>query len=167
MQITLNYPATLDIDYPDRELNRLTTFFRPFVAVSILMVLCLVFSYSFSSSPTWFFVGSGGILFFPTLVMILFRQNYHRWWFDWNVALMKFSTRYTAYLLLMRDEYPSTDEEKAVHIEIPYPDATIELGESMPLVSGFLRSLTIFFCGRWGLRDGVYSNCVVCNTVHG
>jgi len=59
-------------------------------------------------------------------------------WFDWNVALIKFSTRVEAYLALLRDEYPSTDEDQAVHIEIPYPDAKNELNRWLPLVKWFL-----------------------------
>ena len=70
--------------------------------------------------------------------MILFRKKYPRWWFDWNVALTKFSTRVFSYLILLTHEYPSTDEDQAVHIEIPYPDAKEELRRGMPLVKWFL-----------------------------
>ena len=51
------------------------------------------------------------------------RRKYPRWWFDWNRELYRFGNRVAAYLLLLRDEYPSTDEEQAVHLEIDYPDA--------------------------------------------
>ena len=70
--------------------------------------------------------------------MLLFRQKYPRWWFDWNLALTRFGTRVLAYLALLRDEYPSTDEEQAVHLEIAYPDAQKELMRGMPLVKWFL-----------------------------
>ncbi|MFC1894258.1 DUF4389 domain-containing protein, partial [Chloroflexota bacterium] len=70
--------------------------------------------------------------------MILFRQKYPKWWFDWNVALTKFSTRVGAYMGLLTDVYPSTDEEQAVHIEIPYPDVKNELNRWLPLVKWFL-----------------------------
>ena len=36
------YPATLTIDYPDRSLNRLTTFFRIFTVIPIAIILALV-----------------------------------------------------------------------------------------------------------------------------
>jgi hypothetical protein len=81
---------------------------------------------------------AGGILFLPTLLMIVFRQKYPRWWFDWNLNLMRFSNRFGAYLLLMRDEYPSTDEEQAVHLEMPYPDAATELNRWLPMVKWLL-----------------------------
>ena len=72
------------------------------------------------------------------LLLILFRKKYPRWWFDWNVALLKFESRVTAYFLLLRDEYPSTDEEQAVHIDIPYPDAATDLNRWLPLVKWIL-----------------------------
>jgi len=79
-----------------------------------------------------------GLVVVPLILMLLFRQKYPRWWFDWNVALTKFSTRVSAYLALLRDEYPSTDEDQAVHIEIPYPNAKQDLQRGMPLVKWFL-----------------------------
>jgi hypothetical protein len=66
--------------------------------------------------------------------MLLFRRKYPRWWFDWNLAIIRFSTRIYAYLMLLRDEYPSTDEEQAVHIDIPYPNAKEDLNRWLPLV---------------------------------
>ena len=117
------YPVQFSVDFPDRPLNRLTTFFRPFVAIPILIVIAAL---------------EGSVLFFPTLLMILFRRKYPRWWFDWNVALIKFSNRVGVFLALLRDEYPSTDEEQAVHIEVPYPDVETELNRWLPLVKWFL-----------------------------
>jgi len=136
MQSTSSYPATLSIDYPDRPLNRLTSFFRPFVAFPIVIILIFI---SGPGTPNNFpyFPSCGGMVFMATVLMLLFRQKYPRWWFDWNVALMNFSMRVSAYLLLLRDEYPSTDQEQAVHIEIAYPDAT-QLSPGMPLIKWFL-----------------------------
>jgi hypothetical protein len=81
---------------------------------------------------------AGGILFLATLLMILFRKKYPRWWFDWNIALVKFSTRVGAYAGLLTDVYPSTDEEQAVHIEIPYPDVPKDLNRWLPLAKWIL-----------------------------
>jgi hypothetical protein len=135
------YPATLTIDYADRPLNRLTTFFRVFVVIPIAIILALVSGANFDLHGMhgwdWHFA-AGGILFLATLLMILFRQKYPRWWFDWNVALVKFGTRVGAYLGLLTDVYPSTDEEQAVHIEIPYPDVPKDLSRGLPLVKWFL-----------------------------
>ncbi|MDP4220400.1 MAG: DUF4389 domain-containing protein [Bacteroidota bacterium] len=136
MQNTTPYPATLSIDYPDRPLNRMTTFFRPFIAIPIVIILVLV---SGPGTPNNFpyFPSCGGMVFAATALMLLFRQKYPRWWFDWNVALMNFSMRVSSYLLLLTDAYPSTDEEQGVHIAIAYPDAK-NLSPGMPLVKWFL-----------------------------
>ena len=139
------YPVTLTIDYPDRSLNRLTTFFRIFTVIPIAIILALVsggvsggsFEWSTTNNWTWPFA-AGGILFLATVLMILFRQKYPRWWFDWNIALTKFGIRVATYIGLLTDVYPSTDEEQAVHVEIPYPDVPKELSRGLPLVKWFL-----------------------------
>jgi len=135
------YPASLRIDYPDRALNRLTTFFRIFTVIPIAIILALVNSgtIDFRGMNGWDWqYAAGGILFLATLLMILFRQKYPRWWFDWNIALVKFSTRVGAYIGLLTDVYPSTDEEQMVHVDIPYPDVPKDLNRWLPLVKWFL-----------------------------
>ena len=79
-------------------------------------------------------IGGTGLLFLPPLLMILFRQKYPRWWFDWNLQLLRFSNRVGIYMALMDDRYPSTDEEQAVHLDAPYPDAREGLNRWLPLV---------------------------------
>jgi len=132
------FPATLAIDYPERALNRLTTFFRLFMIIPIGVILALVSSATFQSHSQTYVIGAGGIVFAATVLMLLFRRKYPRWWFDWNVELTKFSLRVSTYLALLRDEYPSTDEEQAVHMVIPYPDASRELSRWLPLVKWLL-----------------------------
>jgi len=132
------FPATLEIDYPDRELDRLTSVFRLFTVIPIAIVLGLLTTAAVHSDSTHHTVGSGGTMFLATVLMLLFRQKYPRWWFDWNLALTRFSTRVAAYLALLCDEYPSTDDEQAVHINIPYPDAKQDLSRWLPLVKWFL-----------------------------
>ena len=133
------YAVRLDVDYPDRELNRLTSAFRIFVAIPILVVLATVSGGSIGAGPNRGGIAmAGGILAFAPLLMILFRQKYPRWWFDWNVALLRFVNRIGVYLLLLRDEYPSTDEDQSVHLEVDYPDVPNQLNRWMPLVKWFL-----------------------------
>jgi hypothetical protein len=134
---TSTYPADLAVDYPDRELNRLTTLLRIFWVIPIYVVLVLVTTGATTISARSVSVGTTFAIL-PTVLMLLFRQKYPRWWFDWNVALTRFSYRVGTYLALLRDEYPSTDEEQAVHITIPYPDAQTELNRWLPLVKWFL-----------------------------
>jgi hypothetical protein len=132
------FPATLEIDYPDRDLNRLTTLLRLFTIIPIFVVLALLTRATVQTHSANYVVGSGGVLFLATVLMLLFRQKYLRWWFDWNLALTRFGTRVVVYLALLRDEYPSTDEEQSVHIQINYPDAKQELNRWLPLVKWLL-----------------------------
>jgi hypothetical protein len=132
------FPATLEVQYPDRELNRLTTLLRPIVAIPIGVVLALVTGPTIHASSQEGGFEAGGVVCGATMLMLVVRQKYPRWWFDWNVALISFATRVWAYLALLRDEYPSTDEEQAVTIEIPYPDARTDLNRWLPLIKWLL-----------------------------
>jgi hypothetical protein len=142
MKPTTTYPVQFSVDFPDRALNRLTTFFRVFVAVPILIVLGAV------SGGTWqatsgdttqeVAAGAGGLLFFGPLLMILFRQKYPRWWFDWNLELQRFGNRVAAFLTLMDDRYPSTTDQQSVRLDYEYPDAARDLNRWLPLVKWFL-----------------------------
>lgn len=132
------YPVDLAIDYPDHPLNRLTTAFRIFTVIPILVILGLISGGGSTQSNGRVALAGGGIVVAATILMLLFRRKYPRWWFDWNAALTSFGYRVSAYLTLMRDEYPSTDEEQAVHLVIPYPNAPIELNRWLPLIKWFL-----------------------------
>jgi len=135
------YPVNLSIDYPDRNLNRLTTFFRIFTVIPIAIIIGLLTSGNYGGTAEGsesYQYAAAGLVFLPLVLMILFRQKYPKWWFDWNVALTKFCNRVGAYIGLLTDEYPSTDEEQAVHIEIPYPDVKNELNRWLPLVKWLL-----------------------------
>jgi hypothetical protein len=139
------YPVQVDVEYPDRPLNRLTTGLRVFTIIPIAIVLASV------SGETWSWyddssahatrtvaVGAGGMLFLGPLLMILFRQKYPRWWFDWNLELTRFSSRVALYGALLDDRYPSTDEQQSLRLDVPYPDARTDLNRWLPLVKWFL-----------------------------
>ena len=128
------YPVQFSVDYPDRALNRVSTFFRLFAAIPILIVLATLAGHV-GGGPAAF---GGGVLFLSTLLLIVFRQKYPRWWFDWNLELLRFSNRIGAYLALMDDRYPSTDDRQSVHLDFPYPDARQDLNRWLPLVKWFL-----------------------------
>lgn len=130
-------PALLEIEYPDRGLDWLTTLLRPFMVIPIAVVLGLLSGPAAQAGAEDFSLAAGGILWLPTVLLLVFRRKYPRWWFDWNLELTRFSTRVAAYLALLTDEYPSTDEEQAVYITIDYPDAR-ELNRWLPLVKWLL-----------------------------
>ena len=136
------YPVTLSVDYP-REFNRLSTFFRGILLIPPAVILALITGAQGG--------GSGiSILFLPTLLMILFRGTYPRWWFDWNVNLTKFSARVGAYAALIMDQFPSTEREQAVHITIPFPNVEKDLRRGMPLVKWFLAIPHLFLLSFLG-----------------
>jgi hypothetical protein len=133
------YPVQFSVDYPDRPLNRLTTFFRIFTLIPIAIVLGAVSGQTWVSSEGRYYVaGAGGLLIVGPLLMILFRLKYPRWWFDWNLELQRFINRVGIYLALMDDTYPSTDEHQSVHLDFRYPDVPAELNRFLPLVKWLL-----------------------------
>jgi hypothetical protein len=126
-----DYPVQFDVEYPDRPLNRVATLLRPFVAIPILVILGLVAGGSYEWRPdpgTTVAVTGGGMLVLPTVLMIVVRRKYPRWWFDFNRELARFVARVYAYIALLDDRYPSTDETQAVRFEIPYPNVPSTAG---------------------------------------
>jgi hypothetical protein len=145
------YPARLDIDYP-QTLDRLTTFFRLFWIIPIAIILGLVSGAGETVTYTVFLNEAGEVikrtrdtagglatgLTAATALMILFRQRYPRWWFDFVRELTRFEARVGAYAALLTDQYPSTVEEQSVHLEIDYPDVEQDLNRWMPLLKWLL-----------------------------
>jgi hypothetical protein len=137
------HPVRFAVEYPDRALNRLTTAFRIFTVIPIAIVLGSVVGYSQSydaggDTAGTVVVGGVGLLVIPPLLMILFREKYPRWWFDWNLELLRFMNRVGIYVALLDDRYPSTDERQAVTLDIPYPVARSDLNRWLPLVKWLL-----------------------------
>jgi hypothetical protein len=142
MSVTIDetYPARLNIDFPDRALDRVATFLRLIYALPVVILLSIIGGAAFGDAGEGGRMGAvaGGVLVLPVLLMVLFRQKYPRWWFDFNLQLTRFSTRVMSYLALMSDRYPSTDEEQSVHLDLDYPDVKQELNRWLPLVKWFL-----------------------------
>jgi hypothetical protein len=137
------HPVRFSVEYPDRSLNRLTTGLRIFTVIPIAIVLGTIGGYTGGGydgggAGSTIAAGGTGLLFLPPLLMIVFRQKYPRWWYDWNLELLRFTNRVGTYLALMSDRYPSTDEHQWVRLDFPYPDAGRELNRWLPLVKWFL-----------------------------
>jgi hypothetical protein len=147
-----NYPVQFDIDYPSRPLDRLTTAFRFLIAIPIIVVLTMLSGSAFNDgedSTRNSLVIGGAAVFVPLVLMLVFRQKYPRWWFDWNLNLLRFSNRVTAYLALLDDRYPSTDEDQSVHLDFAYPEVR-QMNRWLPLVKWFLaipHYVVLFFLG--------------------
>jgi hypothetical protein len=133
------YPVGLSVDYPERKLNRLTSAFRIFVAIPIIIILILLMGGSYHSGVKegGGFIAGIGMIVLPLVLMILFRRKYPKWWYDWNLNFAGFMYRVDAFIYLLTDVYPSTDEEQSVHLELTYPDAA-GLNRWLPLVKWFL-----------------------------
>lgn len=146
---TEQYPARLDVDYPPK-LDRLTTAFRLIWIIPIAVVAGLLSATATSTTTVVTETGdivsqasrsAGGIvsgLFAATMLMILFRQRYPRWWFDFALQLQRFFARVGAYGALLTDTYPSTEDEQSVHLDLDYPDAKEDLNRWLPLVKWLL-----------------------------
>ena len=138
---TQPYPVRFSVAFPDHQLNKLSTALRLVWAIPILIVAGAVAGghglWSAEDSRSSF-IGAAGLLIFAPAVMIIFRQKYPRWWFDWNRELQSFSNRVVAYLALMTDQYPATDEEQTVHLDYTYPDVGRDINRWMPIVKWFL-----------------------------
>jgi hypothetical protein len=136
------HPVRFSVAYPDRDLDRVSTGLRIFAAIPILIVLAAIEGYSSSwdagpDTPA-VVVGGTGLLFIPPLLMIVFREKYPRWWFDWNLQLLRFANRVGIYMALMDDRYPSTDEEQSVRLDFEHPDVPRDLNRWLPLVKWLL-----------------------------
>jgi hypothetical protein len=136
------YPVQLAVEYPDRDLDRVRTAFRLIWVIPIAIVLGVTSggeaTYGAGEHASTVAFGTGGALFVAPLLMILFRQKYPRWWYDWNLELARFENRVGVYLALMDDRYPSTDEHQSVALDFPYPDAREDLNRWLPLVKWLL-----------------------------
>ena len=136
-----SYPVQFGVDFPSRPLSRLSTAFRVVAAIPIVVLLTMLTGATFNDGnyeeATNTIVIGGAAVFVPLVLMLVVRQKYPRWWFDWNLNLLRFSNRVTAYLALLDDRYPSTDEEQSVHLDFAYPDAH-QLNRWLPLVKWFL-----------------------------
>ena len=115
------YPLQYSVDYPQGPRNRLTALVRLILAIPIIII---------SIFAAWQVI-------VPTFFMILFRNKYPRWWFDWNLEVLRFVSRVNSYVLLLRDEYPATDDEQAVHLDMPYPEEG-DINRFMPIVKWIL-----------------------------
>lgn len=135
-----DYPVSLEVDYPEH-LSRLTTFFRVFLIMPVMIILILLFPEidSEEAEAAWH-VGCWGVgyVIVPLILTLLFLRRYPRWWFDWNRELTAFTARVFAYLFLLRDEYPALEEEQAVRLRLPYPDAPRDLNRWLPLIKWLL-----------------------------
>ena len=136
-----DYPVQLSVDYQGSR-NRLSVLLRIILAIPILVVFGFIVGYTDTGNrelnEALAPLSAGGLLFIGPLLMIVFRKKYPRWWFDWNLELSRFTLRVSAFLLVLRDEYPSTDEEQSAHLQIEYPNVETDLNRIFPIFKWLL-----------------------------
>jgi Domain of unknown function (DUF4389) len=132
------YPVQFSVQYPERPLNRLTTLLRIFTIIPIAILLGAVDGASIAIGARYTVFAAGGLLFAGPLLMILFREKYPKWWFEWNKELLRFHNRVSVYAALMDDRYPSTDEQQSVRLQLPVPYDQSRLNRWLPLVKWLL-----------------------------
>ena len=136
-----DYPVQFSVDYQESS-NRLSVLPRILLAIPIVVLSAFIGGFFDVGDPdlneVLMPIYAGGFLVFGPLLMILFRRKYPKWWFNWNLELSRFGARIGAYVLLLRDEYPSTDEEQSVHLHIKYPNAESDLNRFLPIVKWLL-----------------------------
>ncbi len=152
-----DYPVQLSIDYGDGTRNRLTTLFRIILIIPIAIVAGLLggaialfgedstvlisatqSGEGVSGPASGILLGYAGGITIGILLLILFRKKYPRWVFNFLVEVARLTARVEAYLFLLVDEYPSTDEDQSVHLDIEYPDAGSDLNRFLPLIKWLL-----------------------------
>ena len=160
------YPTTFSVDYPDRELDKTKTFWRLPLMIPIAVILSTIggFYVYGNGSGGALAAGFGGLLVVPTALMIIFEEKYPRWWFDFNRELIRFISRVTVYFMLMTDEYPSTDEQQTVHLEIKYPNVKEDLHRFLPLIKWLLavpHYIILFFLTLGAIAATIYAWFVI------
>ena len=106
------YPVSYAADYAAEGRNRLTTFFRYFVAIPWVIVMAL---YGFAASFA---------IFFAWLAMI-FTGRYPEGLYNFNAGYLRMSARVNGFQYLLTDEYPpfDGDDNPAYPVRVGVPPA--------------------------------------------
>ncbi len=133
------YPVQYSVDYRDGKRSRVTTLFRLFLLIPIIIL-----AFFLTSEGVYLWFGDWQTFTYVPLLpiavglLILFRHKYPRWVFNFLLEVTRFGARIGSYFFLLVDEYPSSDEEQSVHLDIEYPDVQEDLNRFMPLIKWLL-----------------------------
>ncbi|CAB4337738.1 unannotated protein [freshwater metagenome] len=130
---------TIQLENRDRKSVAL----RIFLVVPIAIFVSAFTAWSGSSEASTFL---SGLLFLPIVLALVFRGIYPSYALAFNQALLALSTRVSAYILLLNDNYPSIEESADVKITFPDVDGGAKLNRYLPLVKWFL-ALPLYLVG--------------------
>lgn len=128
----------IDVQLTNR--NRATVFWR-----GILVVPVVIFIISFQSATAnagW----SAPVIVLPAFLALVFRQVYPSYLLTFNHAVTELSTRASAYLFLLTDEYPSIERNPNIAVIFPDIDGGKKLNRYLPLVKWIL-AIPLFIVG--------------------
>ena len=115
--------------------DRKSVALRIFLVVPIAIFLSSFTAWSGSAEASTFLAG---LLFMPVVLALVFRGIYPSYALEFNKSLLSLSTRVTAYILVLNDNYPSIEESADVKITYPEIDGGAKLNRYLPLVKWLL-----------------------------
>jgi hypothetical protein len=123
--------------------DRKSVALRIFLVIPIAIFVSAFTAWSGSSEASAFL---SGLLFLPVLLALVFRGIYPSYALAFNKSLLALSTRVTAYILVLHDNYPSIEESDDVTITFPEIDGGAKLHRYLPLVK-WLLALPLYIVG--------------------
>jgi hypothetical protein len=119
----------VDVQLTNR--NRTTVFWRGVFVVPVGIFLASFYQYM---NARW----STPVLVLPAALALIFREVYPSYVLTFNHAVMELSTRVSAYLFLLTDEYPSIERNPNIAVIFPDIEGGKKLNRWLPLVKWFL-----------------------------
>jgi hypothetical protein len=123
--------------------DRKSVALRIFLVIPIAIFVSAFTAWSGSSEAS---ACLSGLLFLPVLLALVFRGIYPSYALAFNKSLLALSTRVTAYILVLHDNYPSIEESDDVTITFPEIDGGAKLHRYLPLVK-WLLALPLYIVG--------------------
>ncbi|MBY8849072.1 DUF4389 domain-containing protein [Saccharothrix sp. MB29] len=149
-----DYPATLDIAYPER-LSRGLVLVKWLLALPHLVIVAVFLGgggYLVSRADEWALSPAGGLVGLFTLiagVVLLFTGRYPRGVFDFVLGMDRWALRVAAYVGLMTDAYPpfrldtGGDEPGTTVLDAPAPPTDPDSGTAARVVPAVLGVLLL------------------------
>ena len=130
MHMANQIETNIEIQIENR--NRKTVFFRLILSAPLFAFMYLFQQFASNSDANTL------VLALPVAAAIVVRNVYPSWLLSFNHAVMEFSARVAAYVLLLTDEYPTFERNPKVAVLFPDVEGGKKLNRWLPLVKWFL-----------------------------